>query len=456
MVSTFTTNKGYEKQGTGDNPGAWGPPLNANFDIIDKNLGGTLSLALSSSDVTLSAGQAQNLNYILTGAISTNININWPAVGGIYNIYNNTTGSYTVTLKNTGVGASVVAPQGFKVTVWSNGTDTYVFDVVPGNLSITGNLTVGGSTTFTAPISFSPPGGRLTLTSNTPVMSSDVSGAATIYYTPYLNGFASFFDGTTWNQKTFSQLSQALSDNTKSPAATLANNLYDMFLWDDGGTIRCTRGPAWNSSTDRGTGPGTTQISVGTNGVYFNTVAITNGPAAGRGIYVGTIYTNASNLVPMVMNPLPASGGTNNFLGVWNMYNRVPVNAVVRDSTVSWIVTSTGWRSWNNSANNRFTLVSGLNSTIVSAKFVGFSILSNNGPFYFSIGLDSVSSPASDSVYQGYTNFPAGSHLSLSASFSGFSGLGLHFLQMLENTNTGTGATVYGASQLGMSATMEM
>ena len=32
------------------------------------------------------------------------------------------------------------------------------------------------------------------------------------------------------------ELSQALSDTTKSPAAAAANSLYDVFVWNDSGT----------------------------------------------------------------------------------------------------------------------------------------------------------------------------------------------------------------------------
>ena len=83
---------------------------------------------------------------------------------------------------------------------------------------------------------------------------------------------------------------------TKSPAAATTNSNYDLFVWNDGGTYRCTRGPAWSSDTARGTGAGTTELQL-LNGILTNKNAITNGPAANKGTYVGTVRTNGSSQV---------------------------------------------------------------------------------------------------------------------------------------------------------------
>lgn len=89
------------------------------------------------------------------------------------------------------------------------------------------------------------PQGRLTLTSGVPFLTSDVTAAATIYYTPAVGVNVPLWNGSAFVPTTFSEISQALSDTTKSPAASVANAIYDMFVWSDSGTIRCTRGPAW-------------------------------------------------------------------------------------------------------------------------------------------------------------------------------------------------------------------
>ncbi|MCU1276557.1 MAG: hypothetical protein JWM53_103, partial [bacterium] len=160
------------------------------------------------------------------------------------------------------------------------------------------------------------PGGRLTLTTGVPVTNTDVAGAATVYYTPHRHNRIRLFDGTRWKWYTFAELSQALNDATKSPAATIANKNYDMFVWDDGGVTRCTRGPKWDdgavagSDTARGTGANSTELEF-YDGRWVNKIAITNGPAARRGLYVGTVRTDGT----------PAANDTLAKRHVWNTYN---------------------------------------------------------------------------------------------------------------------------------------
>jgi hypothetical protein len=89
------------------------------------------------------------------------------------------------------------------------------------------------------------------------------------------------------------------------------------FGWNDAGTFRATRGPAWTSDTARGTGAGTTELEL-VNGIYLNKVAITNGPAANRGTYLGTIRTNGSATVDVILGGTGAAGGESSTYGVWN------------------------------------------------------------------------------------------------------------------------------------------
>lgn len=124
MVSTYTPNKNYELQGTGDNVNTWGPPLNANFSILDSNLAGRLSVALSSSDVTLNATQAQNAIYLLTGTLSANVSLLFPAVGGIWTVVNGTSGNFSVTVKTVAVGSvGTIVPQGSSAGLYSDATN---------------------------------------------------------------------------------------------------------------------------------------------------------------------------------------------------------------------------------------------------------------------------------------------------------------------------------------------
>jgi hypothetical protein len=225
------------------------------------------------------------------------------------------------------------------------------------------------------------PGGRLTLESGVPVSSTEQIDKTTIYYTAHIHGFVPIFNGTNWYLAPFSELSQTLADNTKSPAAAAINSLYDMFVWNNAGTLRLSRGPAWSSATARGTGAGTTELER-KNGILTNKVAITNGPTANRGLYVGTIATDGSGAngeLNMMFAPAPAAGGSANRLDVWNMYNRVRVCSISRDSTNTWNYTTATVRAANNSASNRVTAVFGLSEDAVAARYATSATNSSAG-----------------------------------------------------------------------------
>jgi len=49
MASTYTTNLGIEKIGTGEQSGTWGDTTNTNFDILDEAVNGIISITLSSA-----------------------------------------------------------------------------------------------------------------------------------------------------------------------------------------------------------------------------------------------------------------------------------------------------------------------------------------------------------------------------------------------------------------------
>lgn len=113
MVSTFSTNLNLELQGTGDNSGTWGSVLNTNaLNIIDQAMGGVQTLTLSNVNVTVTTNQSQNNAFRLTGTLTGNVTITWPAIGRTYFIANETTGAFTITLKAGAGATSVVIPQG--------------------------------------------------------------------------------------------------------------------------------------------------------------------------------------------------------------------------------------------------------------------------------------------------------------------------------------------------------
>lgn len=134
MPSSYTSNKDLQKPANGDYVGDWEIPVNGNMDILDKALGGATSLSLTNADVNLTLSQSQALRIILTGSLSANITIYFPAgVGGEWLVYNNTTGAYTVTFKTLTMGSvGIVTPQTYRSAIGSDGTDVWFSDNRPG------------------------------------------------------------------------------------------------------------------------------------------------------------------------------------------------------------------------------------------------------------------------------------------------------------------------------------
>lgn len=143
--------------------------------------------------------------------------------------------------------------------------------------------------------------------------------------------------------------------NSFKLSTTLANQVAGTFIATSG-----TQSPshtAENYTTARGAGIGTTELER-LNGLWVNKYDVVNGPAARRGTYVGTIYTNGAGQVDFKLGG-PAAGGGEATIGVWNAYNRVSVAGVVSSSVASWAVSS-GTRAFAGSPTFRVTMVSGL------------------------------------------------------------------------------------------------
>lgn len=112
-MATNSPNKGYVLPATGDFPNTWGVQLDSNvFSIVDLNLGGRQAKTVAGVDITLTSTETRNLYQNLTGVLSANIALNFPATaGGFWFIRNGSTGAFTITAKPTG-GSGVVLPAG--------------------------------------------------------------------------------------------------------------------------------------------------------------------------------------------------------------------------------------------------------------------------------------------------------------------------------------------------------
>lgn len=253
---------------------------------------------------------------------------------------------------------------------------------------------------------------RLTLTSGTAVTTADVTGAATVYCTPYKGNRISLYSGTGWDEFHSAEFSLALG--------TLSSGKpYDIFCYANAG-VPTLEFLAWTNDTTRAT------ALVLQDGTY-----VKSGAATRR--YLGTFYTTAATTTEDSI--------ANRYL--WNYYNRVQRSMKRVETTASWTYTTATWRQANANTSNQLNFVLGVYEDAVIATAVGYS--SNSGASVMqstAIGLDSTSAVSADCV--GATVAGA-----ISAIFSGVSvyrststlAAGKHSLMWLEYSVAATTTT---------------
>lgn len=323
------------------------------FDFVNIDASGTGTLVLAGANLN-------RIGYKFTGILTGDRTIQVPGTIQEYWVTNSTTGAFNFYVKTAAqANPGIAVVQGDSKILASDGNN--VFNAITGTVTFPIAIAQGGTNATTAPtartnlgsgtagdavfVSVSQdtaraavgswpitPGGRLTLSSGNPVKDA-TTGAASVLYTPYLHDRVGIYNGTQIIYTEFTELSQTLADATKSPAAATVSSAYDMFVWNDAGTIRCTRGPAWTTLNNRGSGAGTSELQR-VQGVQTNKQAITNGPGANLGTYVGSFQTDAGALVT----------DSTRSRSLWNMYNRVRRDARIDGSTL-------GAGNWNYNTN---------------------------------------------------------------------------------------------------------
>jgi len=242
-------------------------------------------------------------------------------------------------------------------------------------------------------------GGRLTLTSATPITTADVTGATTLYYTPYNSDKISVYDGSNWATYTFTERSLALGTLT-------SGKNYDVFIYNNAGTLTL-EALAWSTDTARAT------ALVLTNGIYLK-----SGQTTRR--YLGTFRTTSTTTTEDSI--------AKRF--VWNFNNRVE-KPLYKNGTTSHTYTTASWRNWNNDATLRVEFVLGIDA----AQVIHFGGAATGTGIDIGAGFDG-GTPGYDSVNStgtGVSQVRAGRAYSSRGTF-----LGYHYCQMHEYGVSGT------------------
>jgi hypothetical protein len=250
--------------------------------------------------------------------------------------------------------------------------------------------------------------GRLTTESGVPISSTDRTAQGTIYFTPYIGNLIALYDGTRWKLYTFTERSLALT-------VTSGNN-YDVFLYDNAGTLTLELSAAWTNDTTRADAL-----------ALQDGISVKSGATTHR--WIGTIRASGSNVTE------DSAGGSSSNVGgkrfVWNAYNRLPRHLAVIDTTDSWTYTTQTVRQARGQSGNKVEYVSGDAASMLRAFVqVSVGVQSTSHGAFAGVGIDSTSaiSGFAESIYSGSAQIVVGS----SGAYMGHPGLGYHAINWLE------------------------
>jgi hypothetical protein len=261
------------------------------------------------------------------------------------------------------------------------------------------------------------PRGRLTLTSGTPVTTTDVTAATTVYYTPSDGNVIALYDGAIWVPIKFVETSISLSGLT-------ANTNYDVWGRISSGALALDT-TAWTNDTTRATAI-----------AQQDGIDVKNGDATRR--LLGTFRITGT------------TGQTEDSRAkrfVSNRYNDTPRNMEAHDATATWTYSVATYRQANNNTANQLDFVCCV-PRLVQA--VASGICASGGTqtsVATGIGLDAIPTTTPDSTQQQGTVIPAtGGGVPSTAYYAGTPGVGRHFLAWLEYGSAATTVTWQGTN----------
>lgn len=261
---------------------------------------------------------------------------------------------------------------------------------------------------------------RLTLTAGVAVTTADVTGATTVFCSPYKGNAISLFDGVgTWNTRYSAEFSIALGTLT-------ANIPYDVFCYDNA-SVPTLEILAWTNDSARAT-PLALQ-----NGVYVKTGATTRR-------YLGTFRTTSTTQTEDSL--------LNRYL--WNYYNRIPRFLIGQNAGApSWTYTTNTVRQANAATTAQVSFVIGVNEDAQR-----FTLATSSSNTNASVGMAAGLGFDSTTQFYSYSTSPVSMSAVANAAIvhnatlylnPGFTSAGRHFVTWLEISQA-TGTTTWYAS----------
>ena len=269
--------------------------------------------------------------------------------------------------------------------------------------------------------------GRLTITSATPFVTTDVSAATTLYFAQVGGNLIDLYDGTRWWPVTFDELSISLAGLT-------ASTPYDVFVYNSGTQavpVPALALTAWTNTTTRATG--VTRL----NGRW-----VKSGATGYR--WVGAVHINST-------------GGQTDWTHakryIYNEYNQAPVPLRRVDGTDTWSYGTATIRQANAAAANKVEVMVGRTGIMIEVEVIASAIAATaDYVAKVAIGEDSTTAAVSGSVYGVLKQTATAVSMAgtMVAKYCGYVPLGYHYYAWLESASNTT--TFYGDNGTGANA----
>lgn len=270
---------------------------------------------------------------------------------------------------------------------------------------------------------------RCSLATGDPNPVADQSAKTAVYVMPYLGNTIPLWTGADFTASTFAELTATLSATYQT-----ANNVYDVYVWSDSGTIRAGFGVAWTSATSRGTGAGTAEIEV-LQGVDVNKNSMTVRNSSSS-------YTVAARAGTLVATISVSTNGQLNWTDakreIDNRYNRLETKLHIcpnySDGATDTSYTVNNNTGFTKPTSGQVDFVLGKART-VRAYIQAYAVSSANY-LMLAAGFDTITNPTK---HQWGVNGQA----MVSVDDAKILDIGSHYVSMLMSTFTNTNITIY-------------